>query len=115
MPVKQEFVYTQESGKKLPTLHEWVDTLSGEDQLNFRLAEKRQLTLRQQAIEQAQLTVVKKTSDDVTALDNYVWSDEAKNKPVEKRKKWDRVWLQYWSRYLKETGAQFEIIEKPID
>lgn len=114
MPVKQEFVYTPPSGKTLLTLHEWIDTLPGEDQLKFRLAEKRQLTLRQQAIEQEQLTVVKKTSDSASVLDNYVWSDSAKDRPVEKRKKWDRVWLEYWSRYLKETGAQFEILERPV-
>lgn len=115
MPVIQDFAYTAPPGKKLPTLHEWVTTLSGKEQLQFAMAEKRQLALRQQAVQENKLAVVKKTTENREGLDTYVWEDQhAQNKSIDKRKKWDRVWLQYWSRYLKETGAQFEIVEKTV-
>ena len=116
MPIQQDFIYKSTSEKPIPTLEEWVDTLPGPQQLEFAMAKKRQLILRQRVIEQNKLTVVSHDTKDSWAHDSYVWDEKhASETPVEKRKKWDRVWLQYWSRYLKETGAQFEVVEKTID
>jgi hypothetical protein len=118
MSVIQEFVFTPPAGKELVTLHQWVATLPENERNWFVMSEARQLELRQKVVEVNKLAVVKnaKSADeDGIVPDSYVWDEsQIENKHQHNYKEHDDVWLQYWNRYLEETGTKFEIVEKQI-
>ena len=97
MPILSKFIYTWPPGVPQIKFYPWIATLSQEEQDEFRLADIRQKEFRQEVINQGQL-IVNDTG--------YVWKDQealAVNKPH------DPTWDLYWTRWQKETGAQFTI------
>ena len=114
MSIKQEFKFTPAEGKELITLHQWVSTLSENEQQEFRAAEQRQLEIRQKIVKNKKLTVIKNSDDDTTP-DNYVWDEsQIENKSSDYYKDYDDTWLVYWKRYLSETETKFEIVETKL-
>ena len=114
VPVKQEFKFTPREGQELITLHQWVATLTENEQEEFRQAEQRQLEFRQKVVESNKLTVIKNSSDD-TVPDDYIWDDaHVENKTKLEYKDHNDLWVSYWFRYLEETGITFEIVETKI-
>jgi hypothetical protein len=114
VPVKQEFKFTPAEGKELITLHQWVSTLSENEQEEFRQAEQRQLEFRQKVVESNKLTVIKNSSDN-TVPDDYIWDNaHVENKTILEYKDHDDTWLVYWKRYLAETETKFEIVETKL-
>ena len=118
MPIIQEFVFIPPEGQSLTTLHQWVSSLSSDEQTQFQLAESRQLQLRQKIVEVNKLTVIKnaKSAEEAGIIpDSYVWDEtHVENKTADQYKEHDDEWLIFWQRYLKETGTRFEIVEKKI-
>jgi thymidylate synthase len=114
MPIKQEFKFTPQEGQELITLHQWVSTLTENEQTEFCQAEQRQLEFRQKVVDVNVLTIINNSKDN-TEPDNYIWDEShVENKTISEYKDCDSVWVCYWNRYLKETGTTFEIIETKI-
>ena len=97
MPILSKFIYTWPDGTIPIMFHNWINTLSKEEQDEFRLADIRQKEFRKQVVDQGNLQVTN---------GGYVWKDkDALNigKPT------DPTWQIYWQRWINETGVQFTI------
>ena len=102
MPILSKFVYTWPDGTVPIMFHDWVNTLTKEEQDEFRLADIRQKEFRKIVVEQGNLEVTN---------DGYVWKDKdalTTNKPT------DPTWQMYWTQWINETGVQFSIEQKEI-
>jgi hypothetical protein len=97
MPVKNTFTLPS-NNVNFMTLFEWVATLSIEEQDRFRLADQRQVNHRQNAIDKGHMIIDPQTND-------YIWKD---NETAKNGKKTDRVWLEFWHRYVDECNINFE-------
>jgi hypothetical protein len=109
MPVEQEFVYSTRDGQPPMPLHKWVETLPVSEQVQFRAAELRQFDLRDQAIARGDLVVAEGTGNINDRV--YVWKDEA---AAAKGKGTDPEWLVFFTRYQKENGITFEVVNKSV-
>jgi hypothetical protein len=97
MPTLSKFIYTWPEGTTPITFEAWIETLSKEEQDEFRLADIRQKEFRKMVVDQGNLVVTN---------DGYVWKDkdaEKVNKPH------DPTWDLYWGRWITETGVVFTI------
>ena len=97
MPIFSKFIYIWPEGTNPIDFPPWIDTLTQAEQDEFRLADIRQKEFRKLVVDQGNLTVTDT---------GYVWKDQealAVNKPH------DPTWDLYWTRWQKETGAQFTI------
>jgi hypothetical protein len=100
MPVKHEFVYSWPTGVEPVYLHDWVDTLSEQEQKEFYIAQQRQIAYRSNVINEGKMYIDNDGS--------YVWSSEEtakENKPN------DDTWLRYYNRYINETKTSITIKE----
>jgi hypothetical protein len=96
MPVKYTFKYAWPDGVTPMTLEQWVNSLTTEEQTEYREADVRQKAFRSDVINDGKMKL-----DGSTA---YVWKDKEAaevNKPV------DPTWLIFWNRYLAETQTIF--------
>jgi hypothetical protein len=97
MPILSKFVYTWPPGTAQIQFHDWIRTLSTDQQDEFHQANIRQKEFRKLAVEQGNMQIT----------DNgYIWKDkDALNigKPT------DPTWQIYWTRWIKETGVKFTI------
>ena len=102
MPILSKFIYTWPDGTIPIMFYDWINTLSKEEQDEFRQADVRQKEFRKQVVDQGNLEVTN---------DGYVWKDKdalTTNKPT------DTIWQMYWNRWINETGVQFTIEQKEI-
>jgi hypothetical protein len=107
MSVKQEFIYTTENGDPPIPIDDWIATLPDEEQQEYRRAAERQQAFRRTIIEDNKLKVTREQNSN---YDSYIWDENhVQDKEVHEYKKYDEVWLEYWKRYLRETGTTFEI------
>ena len=102
MPILSKFVYTWPDGTVPIMFYDWVNTLSKEEQDEFRLGDIRQKEFRKIVVEQGNMQITN---------DGYVWKDKDTmniGKPT------DPTWHRYWNRWQDETGVIFkiEIIEE---
>ena len=93
MPTLSKFIYTWPYGTTPVMIHDWITTLSKEEQDEFRLADIRQKEFRQLIIDQENLKLTN---------DGYVWKDKV-GKPN------DPTWLIYWNRWRIDVGVQFTV------
>ena len=97
MPILSKFIYTWPAGTTPIMFHVWINTLSKEEQDEFRLADVRQKEFRKLVVDQGNLQVTN---------DGYVW----KNKDaLDTGKPTDPTWQRYWQRWINETGVTFVI------
>ena len=106
MPIKQTFEYR--GNDEAPNFGDWANSLTGTDFLRWKQAEKNQLALRKSAIDQGILQV----NDDGSYEYNTEWTV---GKEHYEYKEYDEVWLEFWNRYLDETGIVFVINEELIE
>lgn len=99
MPILSKFVYNWPNGTTPIMFHDWVTTLSKDEQDEFQLANIRQLEFRKQVVDQGNLQVTN---------DGYVWKDKD---ALNTGKPTDPIWQIYWNRWLSETGVIFTIKE----
>ena len=102
MPILSKFVYIWPPGAAQIQFHDWIRTLSTEQQDEFHQANIRQKEFRKQVVDQGNLQVTN---------DGYVWKDKdalTTNKPT------DPTWQRYWTQWINETGVQFSIEQKEI-
>ena len=97
MPILSKFVYTWPPGTAPIQFHDWIRTLSTEQQDEFRQADIRQKEFRKQVVDQGNLQVTN---------DGYVWKDKDS---LNTGKPTDPTWQIYWIRWIHETGVQFTI------
>jgi len=102
MSVKNSFIVVSNNNTEIISLQEWVATLNGYEQELFRQADMRQVKHRQNAIDKGDMIIDSVTKD-------YVWRDI---ETAKKGKPTDRVWLEFWNRYVDEcnlvTGTKFK-------
>ena len=101
MIVRNTFLINGKSikpGEENAGLYDWIATLSADEQEKYQRAETRQFKHRQDAIDRGDMMIDPQTND-------YVWKD---NETAKKGKKTDRVWLEFWTRYLTECNIKFE-------
>lgn len=101
MSVRNSFIVVSNNDAEIVTLHEWVATLNRYEQELFRQADIRQVKHRQNAIDRGDLVLDSTTNE-------YVWRDK---ETANKGKPTDRVWLEFWNRYVDQcnlvTGTRF--------
>jgi hypothetical protein len=97
MSVTQKFEYTWPEGA--PELHflDWIATLTQAEQDDFAQAKIRQEAHRQPFIDDGRLSIVE---------EGYAWKDQ---ETADLGKPTDPVWIEYWSRWINETGVKFSI------
>jgi hypothetical protein len=97
MSVTQKFEYTWPEGA--PELHflDWIATLTQAEQDDFAQAKIRQEAHRQPFIDDGRLAIVE---------EGYAWKDQ---ETADLGKPTDSVWIEYWSRWIDETGVKFSI------
>ena len=103
MPVRQQFKFTPPAGVAWITFDQWLSSLPESEQQEYRAAQHRQLTIRQQYIDSGLLSL----DEPVYGAEEYVWRDA---EACQNHKPMDAVWGQYFKRYLSETGVKFESI-----
>ena len=97
MPILSKFVYTWPAGAKQIQLYPWIETLTQEEQDEFRQADIRQKEFRKQVVDQGNMQITN---------DGYVWKDK---NSLNTGKPADPTWMIYWNRWIHETGVQFTI------
>lgn len=97
MPIRQHWEFIWPSGIQI-TFLQWIETLSNEEQEEFRAAKTRQHEHRQKVIDEGRMTMPPGQHQ------VYEWRDQAAR---EQGKPNDPVWLKYWERYLRETQTQW--------
>lgn len=97
MPILAKFVYTWPDGTTPIMFHDWINTLSKEEQDEFRLADIRQKEFRKTVVDQGNLKVTN---------DGYVWKDK---NALDTGKPTDPTWQIYWTQWIDKTGVQFTI------
>lgn len=93
MPIEQIFIHTTSDGRPFITIHEWVNTLTEEEETEYFLAESRQHAYRQEKIDDGSLTIGEYSN-------SYIWKD---SKTAELGKPNDPVWEAYNNRYIIEN------------
>lgn len=105
MPLKQEFIYSAAENQTFLAFHEWIRTLSAEEQEKFARSMKRQLKYRQDLIDANKLILDQNGG--------YICNDShVENKQSHEYKPYDPTWLKFWNRYttyLEENNVKFEI------
>ena len=99
MPILSKFVYTWPDGTNPILFHDWINTLSKEEQDEFRLSDVRQKEFRKQVVDQGNMQITD---------DGYIWKDKD---ALNTGKPTDPTWQIYWTRWIHETGVQFTIEE----
>jgi hypothetical protein len=108
MAIRQEFVFTPPKGTEFIDFHTWAWDLPSDQLQEWLAAVDRQFAIRQKVIDQGALKVDTSNPE----LQAYIWQEDAiKDKPVYGYKPADPVWIEYWNRYIQETGIKFEIKE----
>jgi len=104
MVVVQSFTYITKDGNKKIEFHEWAkQSLTSNEYAKWTEAVQRQSAYRQDAIDAGKLIHDK-------IRDVYIWDEEWINgKDPTEFKEYDIEWLEFWERYLDETGTQLEI------
>jgi hypothetical protein len=101
MQVRHHFEYAWPEGVRPMLLHDWVATLSKEEQDRFYESERRQRAYRAEAIAEGLM--------DIAGPDTYVWRDEA---TAERNKRTDLEWKAFFDRYILETQTIFTVREE---
>jgi hypothetical protein len=112
MPVVQKFSYRQADGTIIPhdsdriyyNFANWLNGLPEEDQIEYKKADIRQKLLRQEVIDQGNLTIAPGGT-------RYVWKDEH---ACDSGKPTDPVWFDYWRRYMSETKQEIIVIYENV-
>lgn len=112
MPVVQKFSYRQADGTIIPhdsdrvyyIFADWLNSLSEEEQIEYKKADIRQKLLRQEVIDQGNLTIA-------SGGTGYVWKDEH---AYDLGKPTDPVWFKYWYRYMSETKQEIIVTNEEI-
>ena len=102
--VRQKMNYRTLDGSEPLKLVDWAESSLNPGELKvFNDAVERQHRLRQAAIDAGVLVLDSETDD-------YVWLKEHTiGKQAYEFKEYDEEWLQFWNRYIKETGTLFSL------
>ena len=103
MSIIDEFKFITPPGKKFIRIDVWIKTLSVAEQEEFCQAKQRQVSYRQEKINEGNLIV---------SNDRYIWKDQ---EAATINKTNDKIWQYYFERYLAETGIKFEIIKIVVE
>lgn len=111
MAIRHEFKFTPPEGQRFISFDKWAKKLPPEENAEWSAACVRQHKIRDEYIQNGQLQIDRT----IVGSDSYIWDENAvEQKPKFEYKEYDDKWLEFWNRYLEETGTKFEIVETKI-
>jgi hypothetical protein len=113
MEVKTKYDLRAKDGRTtFPSLHEWVQTLTEEEQQKFHRAAKRQQAHTDTAVKRGDLAVELAPHGwhlPGQTSPKFIWKDE---ETAHRGKGHDQIWLKFWNRYISENNLSFKIVSE---